>query len=201
MQSCAPSNTQTSVVALFPKSEFDDSFIDYVKDISNQTGEIVDIANINSPKQYVISGTEVGINNVINKGKEDEIIAKSIKLKVSAPFHSRFMLPVEEKIRETFKNIKLKEPKVEIISNLKAKPIYKTDDISESLIQSISRPVQFSNCIKYCLQLDSDINFVEIGPRKTLSSFISHHDPNAKTQFIGRYEDILDFIKTLENKR
>lgn len=198
MQTCVPSNIRTSIVALFPTNEFDDSFIQFVRDISNETGEIVDIANINSPKQIVISGSEEGIKNVIDKGKEEGIISKSIKLRVSAPFHSRFMIPVEEKIKDTLSTIKLSEPKLEIISNLNAKPVYNPNDIYDCLVQSISKPVQFSKCIEYCLNLDSHSNFVEIGPRKTLSSFILHHNQNANIQFIGGYQDIIDFLKTFE---
>lgn len=58
----------------------------------------VDIANINSPRQIVISGDAGALPDAAVRIKDilgDDAACRFVPLNVSAPFHSRFMRPVE----------------------------------------------------------------------------------------------------------
>ncbi len=67
----------------------------------------VDIANINSTNQVVISGDAAALPEAENRCKDLFAAPKTfrfVKLNVSAPFHSRFMKKIEEPFAETLKN-------------------------------------------------------------------------------------------------
>ena len=68
-------------------------------------GDYVAIANINSPKKTVISGTEEGVHAVMEKAKQKKIQVK--ELNVSHAFHSRLMEEAAGQLETTlFKDIK-----------------------------------------------------------------------------------------------
>ena len=67
----------------------------------------VDIANINSANQVVISGDAAALPEVENRCRDLFVAPKTfrfVKLNVSAPFHSRFMKKIEQPFAETLKN-------------------------------------------------------------------------------------------------
>ena len=67
----------------------------------------VDVANINSANQVVISGDAAALPEVENRCRELFVAPKTlrfIKLNVSAPFHSRFMKKIEEPFAGTLKD-------------------------------------------------------------------------------------------------
>ena len=67
----------------------------------------VDVANINSANQVVISGDAAALPEVENRCRELFAAPKTfrfIKLNVSAPFHSRFMKKIEEPFAGTLKD-------------------------------------------------------------------------------------------------
>ena len=67
----------------------------------------IDIANINSANQVVISGEAAALPLAENRCKELFAAPKThrfVQLNVSAPFHSRFMKKIEEPFAETLKH-------------------------------------------------------------------------------------------------
>lgn len=67
----------------------------------------IDIANINSTNQVVISGDAAALPEAENRCKElftPPLKYRFVQLNVSAPFHSRFMKKIEEPFARTLKN-------------------------------------------------------------------------------------------------
>lgn len=196
MQISIPRGMSPSMVALYPIKE--EQAMELVKLAEEQTGEPIDIGNINSPLQIVISGSTEGVDAVIDLGKKRGSFRKSTVLQVSAPFHSRIMKPAEEAVAKYLldKDI-VKRPAIDMVSNLTGCPVSKPNDIINSLIKSISKPVRFNDCVTYSANKGCT-DFIEIGPRKTLCPFVIQNNDKLKAHFVSSSNDIEDLLRLLD---
>ncbi len=149
-------------------------------------GDGVYIANINSDRQIVICGLKDKVIKFINQNP----IGKFIQLNVSAPFHSDLMVDSSRIFKENIKNKLFKKIDLDLISNHKLVN-YKNiseKDYSSQLSHQIYSTVMWSETIKNIL--NDEINtFIEIGPKKTLLSFLPK-DFNGEKYSFCNLEDI-----------
>lgn len=103
--------------------------------------EGVEVANLNSPGQVVISGRRQAVNEAAAKLKEQR--GRVIPLKVSAPFHSSLMKPAQEKLATDLAQVELREPAFPVYSNVTAKPESDPERIRELLLEQITSPVRW----------------------------------------------------------
>lgn len=141
-----------------------------VEEVLHNAGLIgVDIANDNCPTQIVIAAKNTDID-AAKKVFEAEKGVTFIPLNVSAPFHSRYMIPIKESFRGYLDQFDIRTPKTPVISNVKASP-YSAGEIKDVLCEQISAPVRWTETIVGLIQHGvSDI--VEIGPGDVLSKLL-----------------------------
>lgn len=140
-----------------------------VRDILVKNGfDAVDIANLNTPKQIVISGMKTDIERA--GVFFEEAGAKYILLKVSGAFHSRYMENSRKEFEEYLKQFELKTPSIPVISNVSARP-YKGNGIKKTLASQISSPVKWCESIRY-LMGKGVAEFVQIGPGNILTGMV-----------------------------
>ena len=140
-----------------------------IQEILTKSGcDSIDIANFNSPKQTVISGLKTDIEKVSDYFENAG--AMFIPLKVSGAFHSRYMKDPQDEFDEFVNNFNFKRPKIPVISNYEALPYH--DNIAENLVQQISNPVRWTECVQYLLRQDQP-EFEEIGPGRVLTGLIN----------------------------
>ena len=125
------------------------------------------IANLNSPRQTVLTGTSAAIDHA-----ENELAQKGVDcfhLPVATAFHSPMVSSACEPFEDFLEGIALKPPAVPVYSNTTAKT-YPTDGaaIRALLAHQIERPVLFSRQIEHMYESGVRI-FVEIGPSDVLS--------------------------------
>ena len=106
-------------------------------DLQNILNEVVEegvcqIANDNVEGQIVISGHEYNIDRIISILKDNSY--KSIKLNVSAPFHSSLMKGAELTMKSTLENTILSPLNVPIISNVSADIVSDPHKIRQNLV-------------------------------------------------------------------
>ncbi len=155
------------------------------EDIENackKSNGVVEIANINSHEQVVISGEREGVEEVISSLKPP----KHVILPVSAPFHCSLMKPAEEKLSKELDSINFWDPCFPVITNVDAKIVKKADEVRDSLKRQVSRPVRWLDSMELMLQMGVSI-FVEIGSGKVLSGLIKRIAKNN-----GKEVDILN---------
>lgn len=148
------------------------------------------IANDNSKNQIVISGYNDAVDFIVEKVKCAGY--KAIKLKVSAPFHSRLMEPAAKAMQEAFKEVKIKEPKVKVIANVSA-DLYK-DDIKEMLVKQVTDKVRWRETMDYINEAKIDLA-IEIGAGQVLTSLLKREYSNTATLNIGKISDLDNLIK------
>ncbi len=150
------------------------------------------IANDNSVGQIVVSGTKNSLNLFSIELKKRNI--KFIPLSVSAPFHCPLMKNATEFMKNKILNTNFKNPRIEIISNVLAKPVQNSEEIKNLLIQQIEKPVRWRESVKN--MIEAGVNkFIEVGPGKVLSGLIKRIDRNIK---LNQVNNLID-IKNLTN--
>ena len=128
-------------------------------------------ANFNSPGQVVISGLSEYIDKAIEHAK-DYKARRALKLNVSAPFHSKYMKPAAERLKEEFTKISWSESKYDIIVNVSAKPVKTPEDIKESLYRQTFSPVLWEQSVIYMLDNANVTEFYELGTGEVLAGLI-----------------------------
>lgn len=131
--------------------------------------EAVDIANINSANQLVISGLHEDIARCepvfISAG------ARFVRLNVSAAFHSRYLREVETQFAAFISGRTLHPLRADVISNRTARP-HARDAYLPQLIEQISHPVKWYESMSWLLS-QGDATLEEIGPGNVLSGLFA----------------------------
>ena len=129
---------------------------------------IVDVANLNSPTQVVVSGEKKAVEELI-----EIIAAKKVKfLPVSAPFHSEMMRPAEEKLAVDLNDIEFKDLAFPVINNIEAAEVTTGEYARYSLKKQVSRPVLWHNIVMQFMKEKEIKKFTEIGSGRVLTGLI-----------------------------
>ena len=131
---------------------------------------IVEIANYNTPNQIVIGGEKEAVELAQNSLKEAGA-RRVIPLKVSGPFHTSMLNEASKKLALHLNDTVFNEPKVKVITNVTGDFIKNKDEIKSLLEKQVKSSVKWSNTIEKMIDEGID-TFIEIGPSKTLSSFV-----------------------------
>ncbi len=138
--------------------------------IDNSAYNKIDIANINSRKQCIISGLYDDIFAI-----EKDFIqagANFIPLNVSAAFHSRYMQSVRDEFAGFLSGFQLQPLKIPVVANFTAR-LYPTKNYADYLNQQISNPVRWYESISWLLQKEPGILLEEIGPGEVLTKMVN----------------------------
>ena len=130
----------------------------------------VEIANYNSPAQIVISGEKAAVEEAAVLLKENGA-KRAIMLDVSGPFHSSLLKGAGEKLKLELDKVDMKEPSVDVVSNVDANIHKDPDEIKSILVKQVYSSVLWENSISKLIDEGFD-RFIEIGPGKTLRAFI-----------------------------
>ena len=129
----------------------------------------VDIANYNTPLQIVISGPVADIAACQEIFQFDRVMY--MPLKTSGAFHSRLMIPAQQKFEAFLKKRKFSKPKIPVIANLTAQA-YPNGAVVEYLSKQICSTVLWSDTIHHLMSLSDEMAFIEIGHGDVLAKMI-----------------------------
>ena len=133
-------------------------------------GYSVELANINTPNQIVISGTKNGVEIAGERAKEQGA-RRVIPLSVSGPFHSRLMQPAKEQLAQAVENAAIQDARIPVVTNVTALPETLAEEIKNNLIKQVVSPVQWTNSVEWLVEAGVD-TFIEVGPGKVLSGLV-----------------------------
>lgn len=148
----------------------------------------VEIANYNCPGQIVISGYREAVEAAAAPLKEAGA-RRVLPLKVSGPFHSWLLEEAGSELYKVLEPVELKALSVPYLTNVDANYVKETDGIKESLVKQISSPVLWQQSVETMAENGVD-TFIEIGPGKTLTSFVKKICKDAVTVNIEKWEDM-----------
>lgn len=146
--------------------------------------------NYNSPAQTVVATTSENAEAFCEAVKEAGGRAKL--LAVSGAFHSPFMADAADGLAEYMKDVEFSEPKIQIYSDVTAKP-YEGD--YKSLVRAqVESPVKWQTIVENMIA-DGVDTFIEVGVGKTLTGLIKRINGDVKAFKAETPEDI-EIIKT-----
>jgi len=141
-----------------------------VKEILQANFADIDIANVNTPSQMVISGPLDSLDKAADFLEEEGFVF--IPLKVSGAFHSRYMTPVKAQFEAFIAGMKLNKCNVPVISNYAAAPY--PDDVEgilKNMVNQLDNRVKWLQGIEYVLY-QGECEFAEVGPGEVLSNIL-----------------------------
>jgi [acyl-carrier-protein] S-malonyltransferase len=155
-------------------------------------GEIVSMANLNSPEQTVIAGSTEAIGRA-------EVLASErgakrvIRLPVSAPFHCKLMLPAQERLESVLEETEFKYLAFPLVNNVDAQAVRTAKEAREGVFRQVSSPVRWSATVLE-LRRAGVKSFLEIGPGRVLSGLIRRTDRSLSTGAVGKVEDLEAYV-------
>ena len=130
----------------------------------------VTIANLNSPRQTVISGPTAAVEQAVALFVQRGIQAKRIP--VACAFHSPLVEPAQQRLAQFLDTVEFHAPQMSVYSNTLGGR-YPDDpaQIRAVLSQQLARPVRFIEEIEALYAAGARI-FVEAGPRSVLTGLV-----------------------------
>jgi len=169
--------------------------LEKIKAIIAGTG--VEIANLNSPEQVVISGYKKTLES-LEEAFLKEGAKRVVFLNVSAPFHSRLMEPAARELTREIERIKINKPQGSFWANVTGAEVNNPEEIKALLIQQVTMPVLWEGCIREMVGTGFEKFFV-FGPGKTLRILMRSINSEVKVKEISGSQDIEELIAKREN--
>ena len=147
-----------------------------VSQITNLSSDdqICQAANDNDPGQVVISGHKNAVDQTIELAK-DAGAKRAVLLPVSAPFHCSLMQPAADIMAKALNDIKLEDPIVPLVANVRANEQNNGDMIKDLLIEQVTGSVRWRESIEFMSSKGVSEVF-EIGAGKALSGMVRRID-------------------------
>jgi [acyl-carrier-protein] S-malonyltransferase len=193
MEEAVPSGVGTMAAVL----GMDQERLEEITSKVTESGNSVQVANLNCPGQIVISGTVKGVEEAGVLAKEEG--AKVIPLQVSGPFHSSLMKPAADKFAEVLSTITINDANTPVIANVTAKPVTTASEIKDKLIEQLYSPVRWEETVRELM--DSGVEtFIEIGPGKVLCGLIKKVNRRANCIAIGDMDSLMAAVEKLKGE-
>lgn len=134
----------------------------------------LEIANYNCPSQIVVSG-EASALDIADEMFKKRGALRSVRLPIKSPFHTSFLKEAALKFKKELENTEFNiDFNIPVISNVTADKMDR-NRICELLSNQIMSSVLWEDSILKIIEMGID-TFVEIGPGRSLSSFVKKID-------------------------
>jgi acyl transferase domain-containing protein/NADPH:quinone reductase-like Zn-dependent oxidoreductase/SAM-dependent methyltransferase/acyl carrier protein/NADP-dependent 3-hydroxy acid dehydrogenase YdfG len=129
--------------------------------------EGVVIACFNAPERLVVSGSSVGVDELLKRLTEAGI--SSTELNVSHAFHSPLMAEALPEFKRALEQVQFNKPTIRIISTLSGLDVTEQMSRVDYWLEQIVQPVDFTAAINTLHQADTSQILLEIGPKTVLN--------------------------------
>lgn len=157
---------------------------------------VVMLANLNSPDQYVISGHVDAVNQVVELAKAAGA-KRAMLLPVSAPFHSSLMKPAAERLAEVLRGITFNDLTIPLINNAETEILNSGATARESLVRQMYKSVQWETSMRKLIE-QGVTTFIEIGPGKVLTGLLKRIEKTATGLNVSDVKSIESVVQTLK---
>ena len=130
----------------------------------------VQIANLNSSGQTVLSGERAGIEAAEQLAKEAGA-KRALVLRVAGAFHSALMNPAAERLGAVLADVDIRATEAPVIANVTGMPHGSPDEIRQAMVRQVNSPVRWLSCIEW-FQQNGATAYIECGPGKVLTGLI-----------------------------
>ena len=151
-------------------------------------GMVVAPANYNSPAQTVIAGHVEAVERASALAL-DRGATRAVPLDVSAPFHCSLMRAAAEKLVPELGQIRFRDPRVPVISNVEACENRSAARIPSLLEAQVTAPVRFCESVE-TLVSQGVTQFLEIGPGSVLTGLVARIQRRAQRVNLSDFDGL-----------
>lgn len=148
----------------------------------------VEVANDNCPGQVVLSGSAAGIDRACQLAK-DRGAKRALKLDVSAAFHSKAMMPAQERMEEALAAASVSGPAKPVVANIDQTLVTDADEVRRTLAGQVTGRVRWQDCIAK-LKDEGAETFLELGAGKVLTGLMKKIAPELRAGNFGETKEL-----------
>lgn len=134
-----------------------------------QQDGVLSVANHNTEKQIVITGSPQAVNRAAALAAEKG--AKAIPLKVSGAWHSKLIKGAEDEFANYLSEFPFNSPKSAIIFNVTANTEEEPGNIKSIMARQLCSPVKWYDSMNKLIEENVEI-FIEVGPGRVLNGIL-----------------------------
>jgi [acyl-carrier-protein] S-malonyltransferase len=155
------------------------------------------VANFNAPGQIVIAGSAEGVAKAVVIAKELGA-KKAMALPVSGAFHTPFMIPARDRLREAIASANPRDTEVPVISNVDAIAHDHGNEWASLLSAQLSSPVRWKQGLLTLNDLGVT-GFAELGPGGVLTGMAKRTLEGSRTISVSTPDELDKFIEWVNN--
>jgi [acyl-carrier-protein] S-malonyltransferase len=145
-------------------------------------GDVLIVANENSPQQVVISGSVPAIERAEALAAERRI--RAVRLKVAGAFHSPLMEPAVAPLSAAIDAASFAPPRFPVAANVAGELVSDAEELRALLKRHVVSPVRWERCA-HALQAVGVEVFVEAGPGDVLTKLAKRAAPGSRAVAAG----------------
>jgi malonate decarboxylase epsilon subunit len=137
------------------------------------------IGNINAPRQIVIAGSIVAMDQVLTEARRRGA-KKAVRLDVSVPSHCPLLQPVADVLTTQIAKLTLQTPRMIYVANINARAMRAREQIGFDLANSIAHAVRWYDATMVLQELGCRL-FLEMPPGHILSDLAHQSLPGVQS--------------------
>jgi [acyl-carrier-protein] S-malonyltransferase len=150
--------------------------------------EDVDVANINSPGQIVISGELAKVEAAVGVAREYGI-RRATMLNVAGAYHSRLMDVAYQKLGQALLEVDMQPPRFPVISNVTGEEATTLPEIRRTLQDQVTSTVRWVDCMERLLSMGCEL-FIELGPGGVLAGLLQRTRKGVEVMSVSDPESV-----------
>ena len=156
----------------------------------------VDVANLNSPGQIVLSGEASKIAQAVSLAKEYGA-RKAVELQVAGAFHSRLMENAYLKLQKVLAETSIKSPDVPVVCNVDAQAVSEPESIRRTLAGQVTGSVRWTESVNFLLDHLHCTQLIELGPGGVLAGLVGRIRKGTPVISISNVASLTEALKAL----
>jgi [acyl-carrier-protein] S-malonyltransferase len=145
-------------------------------------GDVLTVANENSPKQTVVSGTVAAVERAEELARSRG--AKAVRLNVAGGFHSPLMQRALPRVRRAVARLTFEFPRFPVVPNASARPATHPSALRDLLSRHLVSPVRWERSMRAMADEGIEL-FVEAGPGEVLAKLAKRCVPGIRAVPVG----------------
>jgi [acyl-carrier-protein] S-malonyltransferase len=156
--------------------------------------DLVLVTNWNAPGQLVVSGTENGVERLMEairiRGK-----GTTMRLPVKGAFHSPLMETVRNAMGTLTHDLHWNDATVPLVGNVSGATLTSSEEIRQELVEQITSPVQWVACVEKLIADGCD-TLIELGSGQVLTKLVRLIAPQVTAVAIDTPQKLAAFAQT-----
>lgn len=156
------------------------------------------VANYNAPGQVVIAGEPAALERAVAAAKQLGC-KRAMPLAVGGAFHTPYMAPARDRLREALALARFNDPEVPVVANIDGRPHSEAGDWSSLLSAQLVSPVRWRQSVLQMADLGIT-TLVELGPGTVLSGLAKRIVPDLRAVGVSSPDDVDHLLELINGE-